>query len=142
MARSNINYTHGDTGVQPASLDFTQGERPKAEEFDWYWYEVTQSIAGHADEFDRLDSNDDGIVDEADALTAGGNLKGDLNALDGETIWNESGGYIPQDRLQNDSLTIAGSTVSLGESIPSNVDVRTSDPSSPSDGQTWVRSDL
>jgi hypothetical protein len=43
-------------------------------------------------------------------------LQDDLRALGGETIWDESNSYIPQGRLQNDSLTVAGNSVSLGGS--------------------------
>jgi hypothetical protein len=51
-------------------------------------------------------------------------LGGDLEATDGETIWDESNTYIPQGRLQNDSVTVTsgdglknGGSVSLGSSI-------------------------
>jgi len=47
-------------------------------------------------------------------------LDGDLQATDGETIWDESATYIPQARLENDSMTIAGNSVSLGGSTPIN----------------------
>jgi len=117
MTRDSFSYTHADTGTKPSSgLDFAKNERPDAQNFDWYWYNVTEAISGHADEFDRLDSDNDGVVDEADSLASGGTIKGDLNTVDAETLWNESGGYIPQGRLQNDSVTVAGNSVSLGNS--------------------------
>lgn len=50
-------------------------------------------------------------------------LAGDLLATDGEVIWDESNTYIPQGRLQNDSITVTagdsltgGGTVALGGS--------------------------
>lgn len=117
MSRDTFSYTHGDTGTEPASsLDFTKNERPQAGNFDWWWDSVIKAINGHASEFDALDSDNDGVVDKADTLVAGANLSGGLNAADGETIWNESGGYVPQSSLQNTSVTVAGNSVSLGNS--------------------------
>jgi hypothetical protein len=50
-------------------------------------------------------------------------LDSDIEAVDGETIWDESNTYIPQGRLQNSSLTVSsgdglknGGSVSLGGS--------------------------
>jgi hypothetical protein len=130
MARKTFNYTHGDTGTEPTSaLDFAKNERPKAGNFDWYWYNAIEAIKDHAEAFGEIDSDDDGIVDEADTLTAGGNLKGDLNTTDGETLWDESAGYIPQAQLQNTSVSVSagdglkgGGSVSLGGSTTINVE--------------------
>lgn len=47
-------------------------------------------------------------------------LDGDLTAQDGEIIWDESETYIPQGRLQNDAITVAGNSVSLGNSTAIN----------------------
>lgn len=66
MSRNRLNYTHGDTGSKPISLNFEQNGRPNSQTFDWWWYNVSNAIDAHADEFDRLDSDNDGIVDEAD----------------------------------------------------------------------------
>jgi hypothetical protein len=130
MARKTFNYTHGDTGTKPTSaLDFAKNERPKAGNFDWYWYNAIEAIKDHAVAFGEIDSDDDGIVDEADTLTAGGNLKGDLNTTNGETLWDESAGYIPQAKLQNTSVSVSagdglkgGGSVSLGGSTTINVE--------------------
>jgi hypothetical protein len=130
MSRDTFNYTHGDTGNSPSSsLDFSANQRPDANIFDWYWYNVIEAIKGHAAEFDELDSDDDGVVDEADTLAAGGNLKGDLNAVNGETIWDESAGYILQSVLQNDSLDVTagtgltgGGSISLGGAATLDID--------------------
>jgi hypothetical protein len=76
MSRESFSYTHGDRGSAPSNpLDFKQNGRPGAQNFDWFWYNVTKAISGHASEFDRLDSNDDGIVD----------------AADGASTWSEAG---------------------------------------------------
>jgi len=115
MGRKTFTYTHGDLGVKPGNpRDFQKNERPQANEFDWFWYNLIESVKSHANEFDRLDANDDGIVDESDTITPGGGLNGVLNDSAGNRIYNDNGKYIEQDRLQNDSLTVAGNTVSLG----------------------------
>jgi hypothetical protein len=65
--RQNPFHDHGDQGTQPDSgLDFQTGGNPKAPEFDFFWYHVIQKIKDFIIEFNRLDSNDDGVVDEAD----------------------------------------------------------------------------
>lgn len=67
MARQTFDYSHGDVGTKPDNpLNFKKDGRPQSEYFDWYWKNVTDYINGHADEFDRLDSNNDGVVDAAD----------------------------------------------------------------------------
>ena len=133
MARQSFDYTHGDTGTKPGNpLDFAKGERPQAQQFDWYWYKVTEAISGHADEFTRLDKDDDGVVDESDTVAAGGNLKGNLNDAAGNQIYNNSGNYVVQNRLENDSVTVtagtgidSAGTVALGESVTVDVDTTT-----------------
>lgn len=78
MSRASFSYTHGDTGSKPSnSLDFQSNQRPDAQNFDWYWYKVTEAIKGHAEEFNRLDSNDDGKVDSADYADNAGQLDGE-----------------------------------------------------------------
>lgn len=86
-----------------------------------------------------IDSDGDGKVNAADIADSGatgftfnGNatLGGDLIAVNGETIWDESNTYIPQGRLQNDSITVnsgdgltGGTTIQLGGSTTLNVSV-------------------
>jgi len=70
MSRDKLNYVHGDSGTKPGnSLDFQKNQRPQAGNFDWFWYNVIESLRGHAEEFDRLDSDDDGVVDAADGAS-------------------------------------------------------------------------
>jgi hypothetical protein len=70
MSRDRFDYSHADTGTKPTSaLNFETNERPNSQYFDWWWYTLIQSINGHADEFDRLDSDGDGVVDAADGAT-------------------------------------------------------------------------
>lgn len=67
MSRDSFDYSHASTGIEPSSSqNFETNGRPDSEYFDWWWYTVIQSINGHADEFTRLDTDNDGIVDEAD----------------------------------------------------------------------------
>jgi len=67
MARDKINHSHGDSGDKPPDGDeFAGGERPDPQFFDWFWTSVIDRINGFVDEFNRLDSNDDGQVDAAD----------------------------------------------------------------------------
>lgn len=80
MARDKLDYTHGDVGTKPTeSLDFNKDGRPKAQYFDWWWYNVAQILNGHADEFGNLDSNNDGVVDKADnSDKVGGNTYSEI----------------------------------------------------------------
>jgi hypothetical protein len=57
-------------------LDFQSNQRPDAQNFDWYWYNVVEAIKGHASEFDRLDSDNDGKVDNAEYADNANQLDG------------------------------------------------------------------
>lgn len=113
----------GETGESPADGFFYEGgDQVNEKHLDFLW----NSVRGLEDDvqaaLNDIDSNSDGTVDAADtAGTAGGatgqfELDGDLVAQNGEVIWDESATQIPQGRLQNDSVTINGTTVSLGGS--------------------------
>lgn len=108
MSRDTFTYTHGDTGTKPGSaLNFESNERPNADNFDWYWYAVIQAIKGHADEFDRLDSDDDGVVDKADNADQ-------LDGNDSSYFLAASNKYTDenaQDAINN--LLVGGTNVSL-----------------------------
>jgi hypothetical protein len=85
MTRKSFDYSHGDTGTEPPNpLDFQKDGRPKAGHFDWLWYEVITAINGHGSEFDRLDGNDDGIVDKADYANDADATTYKGNDLDGD----------------------------------------------------------
>jgi len=65
--RNNPFHSHGDTGTAPNDgRDFQVGGNPAAQEFDYFWYTVIQKFSELIAEFNRLDSNDDGVVDRAD----------------------------------------------------------------------------
>lgn len=67
MARDKFDYSHGDSGNQPPDgNEFAANERPDAQHFDWWWTNVLSKINKLWDEFSRIDSDDDGVVDEAD----------------------------------------------------------------------------
>ncbi|QLG30186.1 DUF2793 domain-containing protein (plasmid) [Halorarum halophilum] len=59
-----------------------------------------------------------GTADGGGGLSDGpyAELGGDLRATDGEVIWDEVSSHIPQGRLQNDTVTVAGNVVALGGS--------------------------
>ena len=120
MTRDKYEISWGDTGTQPSDGDdFQSGERPDAQIFDWYWYNTINKVNKVWDEFDRLDSDDDGVVDEADYATdanASTYKDNDIDS-DGDGVVDEA------DQAQR-------------------MEVRTTDPSSPSDGRMWIRSDL
>lgn len=78
MSRASFSYTHGDTGSKPVGgLDFQSNQRPDAQNFDWYWYNVIEAIKGHAAEFTRLDDDNDGQVNSADYADNAGQLEGE-----------------------------------------------------------------
>ena len=107
----------GETGQSPgAGFFYEGGDQVNEKHLDYLW----NSLKGLEDDvqaaLNDIDSNSDGVVDEAATVTSGGNLKGDLEAVNGEVIWDESQNHIPQSRLQNDTVTVAGNAVSLGGS--------------------------
>lgn len=149
MVRDSISYSHGDAGTQPPDgNEFAANERPDAQHFDWKWSRTIESINNAWDEFDRIDADDDGVVDRADELASAsvgdGISGGDATALsldesysptwtsqhqfdagldtrgdvvDGATtIWDSVGGHVEQSALENDTITVAGHAIALGES--------------------------
>jgi len=70
--------------------------------------------ADAVDGFDVTDLDGRYVTESGDTMSGPLTIGGDLSATDGETVWDESAGYIPQGRLENDSLTVAGNSVILG----------------------------
>lgn len=80
-----IPHEHGSAGAQPPSgLDFSSGDFPDPEIFDWFWRETTTTVNSHADRLDEIDSNNDGRVDAADVADTATNLKGNDIDSDGD----------------------------------------------------------
>lgn len=120
----------GETGEFPAAGFFYEGgDQVNEKHMDALWNGINGLEEDVQAALNDIDSDADGAVDRADGLVAGGTLDGDLVATDGEVVWDESAGYVPQGRLQNDSLTFAagdglkgGGTVSLGGSATLNIE--------------------
>lgn len=144
MGRNRFDYTHADTGEKPNSaLDFQTNGRPQSQNFDWWWYNVIENINAHANEFDRLDSDGDGTVDESDY-----SLNSDK--LDGKN-WSDIQSYLSNNFAEfkhgNEAHT---DTYSLDSHLHDSryyrptgndefvVEVRANDPSNPQDGRMWI----
>lgn len=120
----------GETGEFPGTGFFYEGgDQVNEKHLDALWNGLNGLEGEIQSALNDIDNDADGIVDEADTVTAGGNLKGDLLAVGGEVVWDESAGYIPQPRLQNDDLTVTagdglkdGGLVALGGSTTVNVE--------------------
>jgi hypothetical protein len=99
----------GETGEFPgAGFFYEGGDQVNEKHLDALWNGLNGLEGELQAALTDIDSDADGIVDESDTLTAGGNLKGDLLAVGGEVIWDESEGFIPQERLENKSFTVNG----------------------------------
>jgi len=62
-----IDYSHGDTGERPPDgEDFQSGETANPETHDWLFYTIPRKIDAIIDRLNILDSDGDGVVDEAD----------------------------------------------------------------------------
>jgi len=117
--------TWGEAGESPPDGFFYEGgDQVNEKHLDYLWDNLDALRDDANAALTDIDSDSDGVVDEADALTSGGSLLGDLNAADGETLWDESQSYIPQARLENTTITLSGgdglkggSTAALGGSF-------------------------
>lgn len=80
-----VDHTHGDAGDKPAqNLDFTSGGIPDPETFDWFWSQVPAAINDHQSLLEAIDSNEDGIVDEAESAQSAQAVKGNDIDSDGD----------------------------------------------------------
>jgi len=117
--------TWGEAGESPADgFFYSGGDQVNEKHLDYLWNNLDALRDDANAALTDIDSNSDGVVDEADAVTSGGSLLGDLNATGGETIWDESQGHIPQTRLENTTITVSGGdglknggTAALGGSV-------------------------
>lgn len=93
----------GDSGERPSdNFDYEGKDQVNEKHFDYLWDNVGALENEVRSALTDIDADSDGVVDEADTVTAGGNLKGDLRAVDGEVIWDESEGHIPQAQQEGD----------------------------------------
>lgn len=89
-----INYTHGDSGSKPPDgNDFDKDERPQASYFDWYISTLVTKHNSVIDELDTIDSDNDGIVDEADTA----------NLYKDNDIDNDADGIVNEADYANDA---------------------------------------
>lgn len=106
----------GSTGSQPSDgTDHSPGDNPKAQTYNHLWHHIK-------DTFSTIET---WINDRETAITVSNKdatvkglltLEGDLS--DGtNTVYDRSNGYVPQSRLENDMVTVAGNSVSLGGSV-------------------------
>lgn len=108
MARDTIDYSHGDSGNKPPDgNEFAAGERPDAQYFDWYINEFVVSINNVWSEFDRLDADDDGVVDRADYAD-----DADASTYKGNDIDADGNGVVDEAELANDASALEGNTLS------------------------------
>lgn len=131
MSRDSPDYSHGDTGTKPTkSLNFKKNERPDAQRFDWFWYTVINALKGHASEFGRLDSDNDGVVDEADYAN-----DADASTYKGNDIDSDGDSRVDaaDHALDADHALQADNADTVGEEPPSNFS---------NEGHTHPRSDL
>jgi hypothetical protein len=112
-----------DGELPPDGFFYEGGDQVNEKHLDALWNGIKELENETRSALADIDSDNDGQVDEADeadSLIANANLQGDLTAADGTTIWDDSVSYIPQGRLENDSVTIAGNVVSIGGSTAIN----------------------
>lgn len=105
----------GSTGTQPSDgTDHSPGDNPKAESYNHLWHHIQDTFS--TIETWMNDRETAITVNNKDATVNGQlTLNGDLS--DGtNVVYDRSNGYMPQSRLENDSVTVAGNTVSLGSS--------------------------
>ena len=137
------NKNGSDDVIVGTSADFASASGDTDQKIELYSFDTDGSgVVGVADlrSFDQINSSsieqgagsgldadsvdgselsdiDSTYVNESgDTMSGPLTLGGDLTATDAETIWDESAGYIPQLRLENETLTVAGNSVSLGSS--------------------------
>jgi len=105
-----INYSHGDTGDRPADgEDFQSGDVADPQTHDWLFYTIPRKIDQIINRLDILDSNGDGVVDEADFAN-----DADASAYKGNDIDTSGNGVVDQ------AATVTGTdgTARLGGQLP------------------------
>lgn len=82
---NTIDHNHGSTGASPSSgLDFSTGDFPDPEVFDWFWNQTVTTVNDHAAQLDAIDSDGDGKVDAAETADSAATVKGNDIDSDGD----------------------------------------------------------
>jgi len=105
-----INYSHGDTGDRPADgEDFQSGDVADPQTHDWLFYTIPRKIDQIINRLDILDSDGDGVVDEADFAN-----DADASTYKGNDIDTSGNGVVDQ------AATVTGTdgTARLGGQLP------------------------
>lgn len=85
-------YSHGSTGTEPPSpRDYQTRDELDADELDYYLNEQFSNIKALIDALHALDSDDDGIVDEADYAQ-----DADASTYKGSDIDSDGDGIVDQ----------------------------------------------
>lgn len=104
MVRNPFDYTHGDSGTEPSTaLNFLDGAKPEPEYHDWFWTNVIERINQLFAEFDRLDADNDGVVDRADYAD-----DADASTYKGNDIDGDGDGQVDAADHANDATTLQG----------------------------------
>jgi hypothetical protein len=137
-------YSHGSTGTEPGTArDFENGDPLDADEFDYFVHTEYTKINEIIDALHVLDSDDDGEVDNADYAANSDKLDG-YHYSDIQD-WVQNNATISADQLDGSAGDPRQYLITDGSSVSwQNIrfPVRTSDPSSPKNGEAWIRSDL
>jgi len=116
------DYTHGSTGTKPDPQDYDNGQPLDANVFDYYINELFETLKDVIDQLNVIDSDGDGVVDEADYAN-------DANASTYKSNDIDTDG---------DGKVNNADTADTAKSF----ETRTTDPSNPDVGRIWYRSDL
>jgi len=118
-----IDRTHGSTGNKPPDgKEFSDGERPDDEHFDWWWYTVTERINSIVGEITAI-TNGTTSVGAADTAVDAENVTATYKQND---IDSNGDGVVDQAELANETVTFQTAT---------------SYPSNPEDGEVVFRTD-
>jgi len=81
----------GETGeFPPIGFFYEGGDQINQKHLDALWNGIKKFEDETRDALDDIDGDGDGVVDEADALTADGEFLGDVTNSSGTTIWDDS----------------------------------------------------
>lgn len=108
--QTNLNEW-GETGIEPpANYSYENGERPVDAWDNWFNYTVIQELTDVIDIINDIDSNTDGVVDEAETANA---YKGNDIDSDGDGVVDNAdqfAGLSPSDGTDGQSLVTNGSS--------------------------------